>query len=582
MGAVRFGAFTLDASRRALWRGDDLLSLRPQSFDVLLYLVEHGGRAVPRRELLEKFWPRQAKADDSLAHCIRDIRIALGDDAQDIIRTVHRVGIRLEPPVHPVQPAPQSAPLTPTSQTPAQAAAPAAGGGPGSLGARYRRSHALVAGIALAAVFLGSGLALWSRPGIERPVELTMMAEPSIAVLPFKKPGEGHDPNDASGDLADDVMTELSRTPRGYHMHIRPAPGYKLVVERSRAAGRELGARYLALGSIRREGETRHVNVQLIEAESGRQVWAGPFSYAPGESGAQHRVAGQVARALGQQVLLAESRLPLPAEAQAGHFVILGRTLMGGERGMQANRQAQELFDKALALDPSSVPALLGYARTRVNAVLNRWLPKEEWDQLLDEAEAAIKHAADRASGNPGVHVLRGAYLRARGRDAEAIAAFRHALHINPHFPLAHAELGRAKIEVGLAAEAVAHIEEAVSLSPTDPYLFIWYYWAGMAEAHVGRYRSAVDWLLKARQANRAYPNTVPWLAVAYGGLDDMEEAHSYLSEHLGNFPRGSMSRWRLALPIRHPVVAEQRAHIEALLCHLGAPGCAVTTGSVQ
>jgi len=181
--------------------------------------------------------------------------------------------------------------------------------------------------------------------------------------------------------------------------------------------------------------------------------------------------------------------------------------------------------------------------------------------------------------------VLSGSLLRAQGRDAEAIAAFQRALDLLPTHPLAHAELGRAKIEVGRADEAVAHIEEALRLSPTDSYHSAWYYWAGMAEAHLEHYRGAIDWLLKARRANQTYPNTVPWLAVAYAGrgeAGDLDEARAYLQEHLANFPKFSISGWNNALPRRNEVVASQRARIEALLCRLGAPGCDVTTSSTR
>jgi tetratricopeptide (TPR) repeat protein len=333
-----------------------------------------------------------------------------------------------------------------------------------------------------------------------------------------------------------------------------------------------LGVRYLALGSIRRDGHVKHVNVQLVEAESGRAVWAEPFAYDPGEPKAQSRLAGRIARMLQAQILRAESRRPLPGRPEAGHYVILGRALMTGERGMGANEEAMAYFDKARALDPRSVPALQGGARIRVNKVLNRWAPKEEWDALLDEAEDAIKRAMSLEAGNAGMHVLRGAYLRARNKDAEAIKAFERALELHPNYPLALAELGRAKIEVGLAHETVGHISEALSLSPKEPFGTVWYFWAGMAEAHLGHYESAKRWLLQARNANRAYPNIVPWLAVVHAGLEEWTEARAYMEEHRRNFPRFSMAGWRLAMPQRHQDVIPQRRRIEALLRQLGVP----------
>jgi adenylate cyclase len=283
-------------------------------------------------------------------------------------------------------------------------------------------------------------------------------------------------------------------------------------------------------------------------------------------------MASQIAGMLAAHVLKAESRLPLPAHPEAGHFVIFGRALMATEAGLRGTREAMAFFDKARGLDPDSYGALLGYGRTRVNLVLNRWAPKERWDKLLEEAKGAIEHAGRLDSRDPGLHVLRGAYLRAMAKDDEAIAEFEHAISLNPNFSLPHAELGRAKIEVGLASQTAGHIEDAISLNPTGQYRVAWYYWAGMAEVHLGRYEEAMRWLLKTRTENRAYPNTVPWLAVAHAGLGKWDEARAYMKEHMANFPRFSMASWRLALPHSHPVVTEQRKLIEALLRRLGAP----------
>jgi len=174
------------------------------------------------------------------------------------------------------------------------------------------------------------------------------------------------------------------------------------------------------------------------------------------------------------------------------------------------------------------------------------------------------------------VHHTRGTYLRARANNPEAVAAFQHALTLKPHFPFAHAELGRAKIEVGLASETVGHIEEAIRLSPADPFIFTWYFWAGMAEIHVERYASAIEWLLRARQASRAFDITLFYLAIAYAGLGQSDQARAYLDEYRALRPSFSVSGLsNVFFPGRSPIVTEQRARIVALLCQLNAPGCA-------
>jgi len=598
MQALRFETFTLDRSSGLLMQGERRITLRRQALAVLSYLAERAGQLVTNKELIESCWdnPRQTSVN-SLAQCIKAIREALGASDHEIIRTVHGQGYVFAAPVSTVPVETGAGPerldderldrerlgqdgsgtnaLAPAepdvSSTPAR---PEVHSRPPGL--LRRGPYALAAVILLLGVLAGTTWAVVSRLG--GPTGSTMMAAPSIAVLPFETVGEETQKRGAAGTLADDVTTELTRTPRGYDLRISSTSGYALAGAPARRVGRELGVRYLVLGTMRHDSTTWQVNVQLVEANADRPIWAELFGYVPDEPGAQNRLAERIARAIGAQVLRAESRRPLPAAPQAGHFVILGRALMSGQGGAKANRNAMAFFDKARVLDPNSVPALLGYGRTRVNAALNGWVSAEEANALLDAAEPVIKHAIEIDSRDVGLHVLRGAYLRARGRDDDAIAAFQRALELLPSYALAHAELGRAKIEVGLADEAMTDIEEAVRLSPDDPYVGAWYFWAGMAEVHVGHYKDAVKWLLRARNENRVHANTALWLAAAYGGLEEWSEARHYLQEHLDAAPKFSIVSWKHAFASDQPTVASQRARIVTILCHLGVPGCPVTS----
>ena len=120
-GRYSFGEFTLDLERGALTRGGEEIALRPKSFEALTYLIEHHGQLVTKSALVEAVWPDTAVGDNSLAQCLFDIRRALGDDSQQLIRTVARRGYVFTPPVTtpvvefprepgpiPVQPPPRS------------------------------------------------------------------------------------------------------------------------------------------------------------------------------------------------------------------------------------------------------------------------------------------------------------------------------------------------------------------------------------------------------------------------------------------------------------------------------------------
>src|SRR2546427_6112929 len=90
--AYSFLDVTLDVSAERLTRGATEIKLRPKSFQVLRYLAERAGRLVTREELLNAIWPDVVVTDESLTKCIADIRTALGNDSQQVIRTVARRG----------------------------------------------------------------------------------------------------------------------------------------------------------------------------------------------------------------------------------------------------------------------------------------------------------------------------------------------------------------------------------------------------------------------------------------------------------------------------------------------------------
>src|SRR5215475_6245940 len=95
----RFEGYTLDIARNALRTGDREVALRPKSFELLRYLVEHPDRLVTRDELLNAIWPNVTVTDQALAHCVSEVREAIADGHQAIIKTIPRRGYRFVAPV---------------------------------------------------------------------------------------------------------------------------------------------------------------------------------------------------------------------------------------------------------------------------------------------------------------------------------------------------------------------------------------------------------------------------------------------------------------------------------------------------
>src|SRR5215470_17123174 len=99
--SFQFEEFTLDLARLRLDGPSGQISLRPKAFEVLRHLVENAGRVVSKDELMKVVWPGVTVTDESLTHCIREVRRALGDTAQRMIKTSRKRGYLFEAAVTP-------------------------------------------------------------------------------------------------------------------------------------------------------------------------------------------------------------------------------------------------------------------------------------------------------------------------------------------------------------------------------------------------------------------------------------------------------------------------------------------------
>src|SRR4026207_492999 len=97
--SLRFGSFTLDLDRLCLRGPSGRADLRPKSFEVLRYLVEHAGRVATKEEMLSAIWPDVTVSDESLTQCVSEVRRAIGDENQRIIKTVPRRGYLMDVPI---------------------------------------------------------------------------------------------------------------------------------------------------------------------------------------------------------------------------------------------------------------------------------------------------------------------------------------------------------------------------------------------------------------------------------------------------------------------------------------------------
>jgi predicted ATPase/DNA-binding winged helix-turn-helix (wHTH) protein len=88
----QFGDFTLDVTRGCVLKAGEEIKLRPKVYETLKYLVENPGRLIGKGELMQAVWPGAFVTDDSLVQCTLELRRALDDRSQQLLKTVPRRG----------------------------------------------------------------------------------------------------------------------------------------------------------------------------------------------------------------------------------------------------------------------------------------------------------------------------------------------------------------------------------------------------------------------------------------------------------------------------------------------------------
>jgi DNA-binding winged helix-turn-helix (wHTH) protein/TolB-like protein len=576
---LHFDTFRLDLAHCILLKGDEELALRQQSFDVLRHLAERTGEVVSRDELIKAVWTVEpARPEDSVAQCIKEIRRALGDDARRIVRTVTGRGYQFMAEVAAVEAAPsaRSPGVQPRTGSDVAADAPVHAARSPNDRAPLPWSRTLVTVGALIIVAAAAAWSMRERLRPEPPAVLAMMAVPTLAVLPFATPDNEAEVQKEARAFSDDIAHEAARNNVGSFLSLKAADRDRGETADAKAVGRRLGARYLLLGSLRREDAGHGGDVRLVEAESGHELWVQSFRYVSGE---RNLSAVRIAGGVNGRLVNIESQRPLPPQPQAGHYAILAFAALGSYQKAAALKEALAFSEKGLALNADWVPALQTYIWAQT--ALSREDPPEVRSARLDKAQEAAERAIKLKPLDAAVYHRYGQVLAARPDPAGALGANQMAIRLNPSLAIAHAEVGRHKIDVGLAYESVAHIREAIRLSPGHRWLSLWCLWAGQASAHVGNYHEAAQWLQRGMHVHFPHWALKPWLAVANAGLGREQEGRDLLAQYAREGRYLTIAGWRKSNPRGRGVVAEQRGRIEDLLRRLGVREGEVAANSV-
>jgi len=351
----------------------------------------------------------------------------------------------------------------------------------------------------------------------------------SIVVLPFANLSHDRDQQYLADGITDDVTTDLSRIPDMIVISRNTAFTYREKPVDTRQFARELNARYILEGSVRRSGNRVRVNTQLIDAENGVHVWAERFDHAADDLfRLQDDVTSQIAVALDLELVGAEAARPA-GNPDALDYILRGRAALNRGSTPGNFSEAIRLLETALSLDPSSVSARAFLAHALTGRILEQITGTAPGD--LDRAEQLVDEALAVSPRYPLAHLVKGQVLRARQRYDAAIPEYETALALDRNSVLALAALGHCRFFSGSIEGAIAAQEQAIRLSPRDPRVSNLYWRIGMVHLLQLRTDEAIQWLEKARNANPRLPGPHAWLAASYALRGEAERAAAELAE---------------------------------------------------
>jgi TolB-like protein len=520
-----FEDYTFDTERRELCRGADAVSITPQVFDLLDYLIRNRERVVSKDDLIGAVWSGRIVSDAALTTRLNAVRSAIGDtgEKQRLIKTLPRKGFRF---IGAVQ----------EGQTPATA--PASG-----------------------AAHSGD-----TKPPPNSAPRL------SIVVLPFANLTGDPEQDYFADGVTESLTTDLSRISGSFVIGRHTAFTYKGKAVDLKQIGRELNVRYVLEGSVQRGSNRLRVNVQLIDAETANHLWAERFDKPVANLfDMQDEIVSRLANTLNAQFIAVEARRAqgsLRPDAMDLNFQ--GMACFNKGLNPENMRQARDFFERALALDPGNIEALVGTARVDVSTGASIMTN----DRLTNftNAERTLTEVLSVAPQHAFAHAVLGLVQIVTNRAAQGIAECERALALDRNLAHAHAVIGLGKNFLGRSAETEGHVHEALRLSPRDTLAHLWMMFVGGAKLRLGADAEALAWCRRGLEANRNHPLSHFQLAAALALLGHLDEARAATKAGLALDPGFTLRRLRVNRSSENPIYLAGSQRIYKAMRMAGVP----------
>ncbi|MCK1307660.1 winged helix-turn-helix domain-containing tetratricopeptide repeat protein [Bradyrhizobium sp. 45] len=498
-----FENFAFDTDRRELHREADVVSIAPQVFDLIDYLIRNRERVVTKDDLIKAIWNGRSVSDAALTTRLNAARSAIGDtgEEQRLIKTLPRKGFRF---VGQVREAQQSA-----------------------------------------------GAAVADNQVELQKSDLALPDKPSIAVLPFENMSRDPEQEYFADGMVEEIITALSRFKSLFVIARHSSFTFKGKAFDIKEVGRRLGVRYVLEGSVRKVSARVRISGQLIDAVTGGHLWADRFERDLTDIFAlQDEVTLAVVSAVQPKMLQTEIAMATRRRSEnlTAYDVFLRAMHQYHQTTRESLAEAIKQAHHALELDPrfGSAAALAGDCHAS-NVALG-YSKDPQFD--CKEAVRLARLALSIDDGDPDTLSRVAVTLAGMVGDSDAeIEMADRAVALNPNSWRTWNNRGWVYILAELPEEAMRSFERAIRMSPVDPLLHMTFFGIGNALMRLRRFDEAIVVFKKALRHNPFFVPAYRGLASGFAHLGRDAEAHEAAARVLEIDPAFTISAWIAQVP---------------------------------
>jgi len=436
---------------------------------LLLFLADRPGQVIYREEIEQAVWGETVVGYDALTTTMAKLRRALKDNSRQpkFIATVAKKGYRLIAPINTNDldiiddPVSKSKVILTTSET-----------------QKITNIRAPIVYFSVPIlIFLIVGLVMGNSPTkLFVPETRVVNDRPSIAVLPFEQYGDENQSAFSAG-VTEDISSAIAKLSGVLVLGRFPTIISKNDIQESSQIAKSLGVRYLLEGSIRRNDSRLRINVQLIDGETGFQLWTQRYDGKLDDLfNVQDDILHKIAEHLSIKITAEETRRianQYTTNIEAYEVFLQGQFYFS-HHTQEDNQRARILFQEAVALDPNFARAYGGMALTYIDEYRYLWQTKEiEVKSAKNRAEKLAKKALAVDPDLAQAHWVLGKVHLSNKNLKEAMTAAEKAISIEANYADAYAILAVGHIYSGNPQLGVKMMEKALRLNSENPARYL-------------------------------------------------------------------------------------------------------------